>query len=103
MISHSEIKEMNKIIEGEWEADYSEYKITLKNIHSNVEIRFEDINKNQIWICVIKKVYSKKHTSKCLGEFWVSTFSDVNDVENTGNKWWYLGYIMFYDPPESCM
>lgn len=100
MLLHSEIKQMDEIIDGEWNADYTKnFEITLKNISSNVEIKFEDRNKNNIWICVIKKVNSEE----CLEEFCVSAFSDVNDIKNTGNKWWYLGYIIFYSPPESCM
>jgi len=99
MLSVDEIKEMNSIIDGKWNKLYEKKnKICIENVlseSSSVKIIFEDVDRNDLWSCVIK---IRNFNEKIEEEFFVSGFSDVSDVEITGNKWCYLGYIMFYCP-----
>ena len=104
MISKIDIEEIDMIIDGEWTfLIREEYKTLVESIvkSNKIKILFEDRNRNDLWSCVISVNDSVSGVEIEEEEFFVSGFSDVSDIIDTGNKWWYLGYIIFYDPPES--
>lgn len=100
MIENKDIEEMNKLIdEGKWDIDYDMGQIFIKSQNMDLTILYRDVNENDIWNCLIRR----NDGVTLAEEFCVSGFSDVEDIIVRDNKWWYLGYIMFYSPPEQCM